>query len=142
MKLVTDKWRRRDGKPLIAVYQYADGSMISVADQEHWSHRVGGRRDDFSSSPCDLLPVPREPVYRPFLDLAEAFAVMGQPLWIHIKGSNTWALVTATSKGLRGDFGIYIDGEHLGLAEMLQDYEYTNNPSDKTGKPCGVEVTE
>lgn len=134
MKNVTDQWRRRDGKPLIAVYEAADGELLVIHENGYDTNSEKGCwRGDEKPHRLDLLPVPREPTYRPFRDLREAFEVMGPTHWMRSQ-SRTWFVPTWNSEA------VAIHG--IKLPDLLESHEWTSNPSDTTGKPCGVEVTE
>jgi hypothetical protein len=132
MKNVTEFWRRRDGKPLIAVYDDGKGLLQIVAGDFTYNNRDGTHHSQYHWA---LLPVPREPTYRPFRDLAEAFSVMGPTPFMRFKVGEgvVWWLVTLWD----------VTGGAIArhsLAQVFHECEWTNNPSNKTGKVCGVEV--
>ena len=130
MENVTGKWRFRDGREVVAVYENGR-ELLGI-----WNGGYGSMRSDcwkVCENASDLIPVDPEPAYRPFRDLKEAFRVMGPVFWLR-GNSNSWFVPTWNAEHGR------IDGKTL--REIFACSCWTNDPSDKTGKPCGVEVTQ
>jgi hypothetical protein len=133
MENVTGKWRFRDGREVVAVYEngrellgiWKGGYVWVLSDS--WRH---------AQNRSDLIPVEPETTYRPFKNLEEAFRVMGPTPWIRDKSATAWDRIVTVSSTVDG-FSVNGTGHKF----LFSGYVWTNDPSEKTGKPCGVEVT-
>jgi hypothetical protein len=134
MENVTGKWRFRDGRDVVAVYR--DGNtLLGIWNHSFVSHFADSWKHSQNGS--DLIPVEPEPVYRPFRDLKEAFAVMGPMPWIRENGLNYWMPFQAVFP----DGFVQFRAKRFTMLEAFESLQWTNDPSDETGEPCGVEVT-
>lgn len=130
----TGKWRFRDGRDVVAVYRngrdvlgiWKGGYVCHLSDS--WRYGQNG---------SDLIPVDPEPNYRPFESLQEAFAVMGPTPWIRDNKLDYWLPFQAVFP----EGYVQFRATQYTMSAALNSLHWTNDPSDKTGKPCGVEVT-
>ncbi len=133
MENVTGKWRFRDGREVVAVFAngrellgiWKGGYVVTLVDS--WK---------MSENRRDLIPVEPETTYRPFESLKEAFRVMGPTPWIRDKSATAWDRIVTVSSTPDG-FSVNGTGHKF----LLSGYVWTDDPSDQTGYPCGVEVT-